>query len=193
MKQGLFSWSFHILSKNIHKWHFKIFCLIFLRKLHDIPHKLSSRETICTKCQDLLSRKLMQIISKCHLLMFLLQHWKFTSAFKVLYLKWLLVKPLFILLWLHRRLKLPYICILKAWGRPRWLSWMCIRLVIRRLLVWAPPGRQLSFVKIWNIFYRQSLSSADSRIAVVSFWWKNVHNTSQPLRGLSLSSKIVAR
>ena len=30
---------------------------------------------------------------------------------------------------------------------------------------------------IWNIFYSDSLSSIDSRRAVVSFWWKNVHNT----------------
>ena len=34
---------------------------------------------------------------------------------------------------------------------------------------------------------------ADSRRAVVSFWRKNVHNTGQPLRGLSLSSKRVVR
>ena len=41
------------------------------------------------------------------------------------------------------------------------------------------PGRQLSFVKIlsWNIFYRHSLTSADSRRAFVSFWRKNEHNT----------------
>ena len=29
----------------------------------------------------------------------------------------------------------------------------------------------------WNIFYGHSLSSADSRTEVVSFWRKNVHNT----------------
>ena len=29
----------------------------------------------------------------------------------------------------------------------------------------------------WNIFYGHSLSSADSRRVVVSFWRKNVHNT----------------
>ena len=27
----------------------------------------------------------------------------------------------------------------------------------------------------WNIFYSQSLPSADSRTVVVSFWGKNVH------------------
>ena len=28
----------------------------------------------------------------------------------------------------------------------------------------------------WNIFYSHSLPSADSRRAVVTFWWKKVHN-----------------
>ena len=37
--------------------------------------------------------------------------------------------------------------------------------------------------------YGQSLPSADSRRAVVSFWRKNVHNTGEPLRRLSLPSK----
>ena len=42
------------------------------------------------------------------------------------------------------------------------------------------PGRQHSFMEIWswNIFYCHSLPLADSRRAVVSFWRKNVHNTS---------------
>ena len=31
---------------------------------------------------------------------------------------------------------------------PRWLSWMCIRLLIRRLRVCAPPVQQHSFVEI---------------------------------------------
>ena len=35
--------------------------------------------------------------------------------------------------------------------------------------------------------------STDSRRVVVSFWQKNVHNTGQPLRGLSLPSKSVVR
>ena len=47
--------------------------------------------------------------------------------------------------------------------RPRWLSWMRARLVIRRLRVRPPPVRQHSFVEIWswNIFYGHSLPSAD--------------------------------
>ena len=41
----------------------------------------------------------------------------------------------------------------------------------------AEVGNILSWRLIWNIFYRHSLPSADSRRAVVSFWRKNVHNT----------------
>ena len=33
-------------------------------------------------------------------------------------------------------------------SRPRWLSWMRVRLVVRRLWVRPPPGRQYSFVEI---------------------------------------------
>ena len=34
-------------------------------------------------------------------------------------------------------------------GRPRWLNWMRFRLVIRRVRVRPPPGRQHSFVEIY--------------------------------------------
>ena len=74
----------------------------------------------------------------------------------------------------------------KVWSESSlgcWLSWMHGRLVIRRLKVRPPSGRQHSFVEIWswNIFYDHSLLSADSRRAVVSFWRKNVHNTGNRL------------
>ena len=60
-------------------------------------------------------------------------------------------------------------------SRPRWLSWLRVRLMIRRSRVQPPQG----FVEIWswNIFYGHSLPSADSRRAVVRFWRKNVHIT----------------
>ena len=69
-------------------------------------------------------------------------------------------------------------CQLQA-SQLRWLSWMHIWLVIRRLRVPPPPGQHHSFVEIWswNIFYSHSLPSLVSRWAVVSFWQKNVHNT----------------
>ena len=79
--------------------------------------------------------------------------------------------------------------------RPRWRSWMRVRLETRRSRV-RPPPRSATFFRgdwSWNIFYGHSLPSADSRKAVVSFWWKNVHNTGQPLGGLSLPSKRVVR
>ena len=58
-------------------------------------------------------------------------------------------------------------------SQPRWLSY--IWLVIRRLQV-QPPH---SFLEIWswNILFGNSLPSAHSRRAVVSFWRKNMHNT----------------
>ena len=70
-----------------------------------------------------------------------------------------------------------------------------VRLETRRSRVQLPP-RSATFFRgdwSWNIFYGYSLPSADSRRAVVSFWRKNVHNTGEPLRGLSLPSKRVVR
>ena len=54
-----------------------------------------------------------------------------------------------------------------------------VRLETRRSWV-QPPPRSATFFRgdwSWNIFYGHSLPSADTRRAVVSFWWKNVHNT----------------
>ena len=51
-------------------------------------------------------------------------------------------------------------------------------------------GRQHSFVEIDHEIFSTVI---DSRRAVVSFWRKNVHNTGQQLRGLSLPSKRVVR
>ena len=68
---------------------------------------------------------------------------------------------------------------------------MRIRPVIRRL--WF-QGQQHSFLQIdHEIFSSHSLTSANSRRAVVSFWQKHVHNTGYPFRGLSLPSKSVVR
>ena len=39
-------------------------------------------------------------------------------------------------------------CLYKIKSRPRWLSWMRVRLGIRRLRVRPPPGRQHSFAEI---------------------------------------------
>ena len=64
-------------------------------------------------------------------------------------------------------------------SRPRWLSWMRVRLETRRSRVRLPP-RSATFFRgdlSWNIFYGHSLPFADSRRTVVSFWRKNVHNT----------------
>ena len=58
----------------------------------------------------------------------------------------------------------------------------------------STPARSATFFRgDWsrNIFYSHSLSSTDSRRAVVNFWLKNVHSTGWLLRGLSLPSKSV--
>ena len=77
-----------------------------------------------------------------------------------------------------------HMCLLFTWlnnldSQPRWLSWMRVRLETRRSRVRPPPRLATFFREDWsgNIFYGHSLPSADSRRAVVSFWWKNVHNT----------------
>ena len=65
-------------------------------------------------------------------------------------------------------------------GRHRWPSWMRVRLETRRSR-FRPQPRSATFFRgdwSWNIFYGHSLLSTDSRRAVVTFWRKNVHNTS---------------
>ena len=62
-------------------------------------------------------------------------------------------------------------------SRPRLLSPMRVRLVIRKLRI-RPLSGSATFFRgdwSWNIFYGHSLLSTDSRRAVVSFWGKNVH------------------
>ena len=60
--------------------------------------------------------------------------------------------------------------------RLRWLSWMRVWLVSRRLQVQHCGVHQHSSVEIdLDIFSTVILSSADSRRAVVNFWWKNGH------------------
>ena len=67
--------------------------------------------------------------------------------------------------------------------RPRWLSWMRRPTGDQEVAGSTsppPPPRSATFFRgdwPWNIFYGHSLPSTDSRRAVVSFWWKNVHNT----------------
>ena len=58
----------------------------------------------------------------------------------------------------------------------------------------AGVGNILSWMLIMKYFlWSFSVPTADSRRAVVSFWQKNVHNTGQPLRGVSLPSKSVVK
>ena len=54
---------------------------------------------------------------------------------------------------------------------PSWRSWTRVWLVIRWLQVcWVWQHSLME--RSWNIFYHHSLPSADSRRAVISFWWK---------------------
>ena len=59
----------------------------------------------------------------------------------------------------------------------RWLSRMRVRWVIRRSRVRSPPGLATFFWRdwSWNVCYGYSLPFADSKMPVVSFWWKNVN------------------
>ena len=67
----------------------------------------------------------------------------------------------------------------RTFSRPQWFSWMRIRLVISRLRVRPPPGRQHSFVEIdHEIFSMVILSLPLIQVGqLLVFWWKNVHNT----------------
>ena len=63
---------------------------------------------------------------------------------------------------------------LKLLGRPRWLSWMRVRLVIRTLRVRPPQGRQHSFVEI----DREIFSTVILSLSLIQEGQrKNVHNT----------------
>ena len=79
-------------------------------------------------------------------------------------------------------------------SRPRWLSRMRVQLEIMRLRARSLPGPAIFFRrdKSWNIFYGQSLSSAESRMAVVSFYFGERMCTSigKPLRGIRLARKM---
>ena len=55
-------------------------------------------------------------------------------------------KKVLVFLWLWLMYCLPRFVCSSSW--PRWFSWMRARLVIRRLPVRTPPGRQHSFVEI---------------------------------------------
>ena len=79
--------------------------------------------------------------------------------------------------------------------QPASVARMRIRLVIRRLRVRPPPGRQYSFEEINLIFPSAilSLPLIQEGQLIVSFWWKNVHNTGYTCNRLedSLPSKSV--
>ena len=59
----------------------------------------------------------------------------------------------------------------------------------------SSPAGSATFFRdlIMKYFYGHFLPSADLKMAVVSFWRKNLHKTDKPLRGLSLPSKSVIR
>ena len=84
--------------------------------------------------------------------------------------------------WQSRKYFIAYVShatLIRLLYRPRWLSWMRVRLETRRSRVRSPP-RSATFFRgdwSWNIFYGHSLPSADSRRAVISVWRKNVHKT----------------
>ena len=80
--------------------------------------------------------------------------------------------------------------------QPRWLSWMHVQLKVRRILIQTPPSRQCSFVEIDREIPSTVillLPLIQEGHFIVSFWWKNVHNTGEPLTGLNLLSKSVVR
>ena len=52
-----------------------------------------------------------------------------------------------------------HLSLIYFWSQPRWLSWMRVRLVIRRLRVQPPPGRQHSFVEIDNEIFSMVILS----------------------------------
>ena len=60
-----------------------------------------------------------------------------------------------------------------------WVAQLNVCLTVEQAFAGLTPGESATFFCgdwSWNIFYGHSLHSADSRMAVVSFWQKNVHN-----------------
>ena len=153
----------------------------------DLSCKLSPQETICTKGQSLFSGKNKKNILKCCMLKFLpcLLSVKFVFQYKTIE-----EKPVKIDKWDTAALKNALDDAAKKVGasyfslekqakttvilcRPRWLSWMRVRLG-------TSQGRQHSFMEIDHeiiSIYGYYLPFSDSRRAVVSLWQKNVHNT----------------